>query len=426
MFKNFKGITLLALVVTIVVLLILAGVTIATLTGDNGLITRAQEAKDKTEQAEKEEKEKLGDMEDILNEYATGIKVEQVTDENPWVLEGTGTDSDPYTINSIEDLVFFAYDVTNGNTYEGDYVNLGLSLDFNSTKSYVNPLRTDCGEYGYNGELKTLLTSGEGFKTIGTENNENNDILNFYGTFDGNNHTIYNLYINKEINEGSSYQFYGLFAANYGIIKNLNVSSNMKINVHKNNVIVGGIAGLLATSGIIENCTSEGNIKVIGDEQEEYVAVGGIAGQVNPSGTITQSVNRATISGNHKSIYIGGIIGSSNKGNIYKSYNTGSILLTNNEQPIIATIGGIAGRIQGIIDYCFNIGEVTTNNSTNNMIGGLVGLVVNTTSITNSIFNNNLEGIGHIYPDVELTSQISKEEHLTEAKILEYLMNAQT
>ena len=42
--KERKGITLIALVVTIVVLLILAGVTISTLTGDNGIITRANRA----------------------------------------------------------------------------------------------------------------------------------------------------------------------------------------------------------------------------------------------------------------------------------------------------------------------------------------------------------------------------------------------
>ena len=43
-----KGITLIALVITVIVLLILAGVTIATLTGDNGIITRATTAKEKT------------------------------------------------------------------------------------------------------------------------------------------------------------------------------------------------------------------------------------------------------------------------------------------------------------------------------------------------------------------------------------------
>lgn len=43
--RNISGITLIALVITIIVLLILAGVSIATLTGKNGILTRAQEAK---------------------------------------------------------------------------------------------------------------------------------------------------------------------------------------------------------------------------------------------------------------------------------------------------------------------------------------------------------------------------------------------
>ena len=40
--KNSKGITLIALVITIIVLLILAGVSIAMLTGDNGLLSQAK------------------------------------------------------------------------------------------------------------------------------------------------------------------------------------------------------------------------------------------------------------------------------------------------------------------------------------------------------------------------------------------------
>ncbi len=42
--KNQKGITLIALVITIIVLLILAGITIAMLTGENGLLTKANDA----------------------------------------------------------------------------------------------------------------------------------------------------------------------------------------------------------------------------------------------------------------------------------------------------------------------------------------------------------------------------------------------
>ena len=58
-----KGITLIALVITIIVLLILAGVSIATLTGDNGLITKANDAKTSVEKAEAEDKIKLASIE---------------------------------------------------------------------------------------------------------------------------------------------------------------------------------------------------------------------------------------------------------------------------------------------------------------------------------------------------------------------------
>ena len=54
-FKRNKGITLIALVVTIIVLLILAGVSINMLTGQNGILNRAAEAKDKTTDAQNQE-----------------------------------------------------------------------------------------------------------------------------------------------------------------------------------------------------------------------------------------------------------------------------------------------------------------------------------------------------------------------------------
>ena len=53
--ENTKGITLIALMVTIVVLLILAGISIGILTGDNGIIKQATEAKNETEIAEEKE-----------------------------------------------------------------------------------------------------------------------------------------------------------------------------------------------------------------------------------------------------------------------------------------------------------------------------------------------------------------------------------
>ena len=53
--KENKGITLIALVITILILLILAGITIASLTGENGLINRAANAKEQTEIAQEKE-----------------------------------------------------------------------------------------------------------------------------------------------------------------------------------------------------------------------------------------------------------------------------------------------------------------------------------------------------------------------------------
>lgn len=61
--KNESGITLVALVVTIIVLLILAGITIATLFGDNGVIEKAQKAKDETQKAQENE---IQGIEDII------------------------------------------------------------------------------------------------------------------------------------------------------------------------------------------------------------------------------------------------------------------------------------------------------------------------------------------------------------------------
>ena len=65
--KRNKGITLIALVITIIVLLILAGVAISMLSGQNGILKKAAEAKKKTEQSQEEEQTKLAQMEAASN-----------------------------------------------------------------------------------------------------------------------------------------------------------------------------------------------------------------------------------------------------------------------------------------------------------------------------------------------------------------------
>ena len=119
---------------------------------------------------------------------------------------------------------------------------LALSLDFNSDKSYVDPLRTDYGEYGYDGELKTLLTTGEGFNPIGTYLNTNTSVADetntpFMGTFDGDGHEIDGIRI---ISEEKGKGLFGLVKS--ATIKNLGIDKNCIISAATS---YGSITGML-------------------------------------------------------------------------------------------------------------------------------------------------------------------------------------
>ncbi len=119
-----KGITLIALVITIIVLLILAGVSIATLTGENGILTKANEAKDKTNianvkemaqtdilgyQAENESEEiTIGQLKDVLSKYFKDVPDEEKlkeklkdTDYSLKVKEEYGGDSIEVRVSDI-------------------------------------------------------------------------------------------------------------------------------------------------------------------------------------------------------------------------------------------------------------------------------------------------------------------------------------
>lgn len=86
------GITLIALVVTIIILIILAGVSISMIVGDNGIITQAENAKKETQKAEVKEKAQIdivekqlekegnitkGDFVEILKEYFDNVPTEE-------------------------------------------------------------------------------------------------------------------------------------------------------------------------------------------------------------------------------------------------------------------------------------------------------------------------------------------------------------
>lgn len=139
--KNKHGITLIALVVTIVILLILAGVSINLLLGDNGIISKAKEAKNKTnEQSIKEEVEMVLaewsidkytqdselDIEKFLREKINVRKVNTIGNEQSFDYKGYKftIKKDSNEIIKIEKSVNDLYAKSNGQLYvDGAYLN---------------------------------------------------------------------------------------------------------------------------------------------------------------------------------------------------------------------------------------------------------------------------------------------------------------
>ena len=75
-------------ILNIIVLLILAGVSIAMLTGENGILTQAQKAKDETEKAEDEEKNILDQLEDVITEGTGGGYLKTKGVNSPKLVQG--------------------------------------------------------------------------------------------------------------------------------------------------------------------------------------------------------------------------------------------------------------------------------------------------------------------------------------------------
>ena len=73
-----KGITLIAMVVSIIVLLILAGVTINSLTGSESAMKKAKEAREKTKTSERIEAVKLAIINSMLDGYDMKVDVAQL------------------------------------------------------------------------------------------------------------------------------------------------------------------------------------------------------------------------------------------------------------------------------------------------------------------------------------------------------------
>ena len=414
--KNDSGVTLIALIITIIVLLILAGVTIAMIMGDNGILNRAVDAADRTEEAKANEQEILNSYEDLLNGKSNN------TDSEAGKLAGEGTETSPYLIESIEDLVAFSDLVEGTNkygfneeneqkTFEGEYVQLATTLDFNSINSYK--LETSV----QSGGLKDQLTSGKGFLSIvGPEewiNETTGEMKVFLGTFDGNTKEIRNLYQN--INDDDKVTFEedmyillgGLFGVTGGTIKNLGITGKINVELTSleeyDSISVGGIAGLTLKS--ITNCYTDVNITAISSTNLErwLLAIGGIAGWAAQS-ELTECYNLGDIT-TEGDIFTGGITGFIQEGvTVSNCYNKGTVSGTK-------YTGGIIGYFDyGSIENCYNVGIIEGTGA----LGGVAGHAEAPRYLKNSYCLDNVDNLYGSYGlnNLPINCAIKTEEQL--------------
>ena len=435
-----SGITLIALIITIIILLILSAVTIK-LVLNGGILTRTKTSAE--EQIVAQEKEYISlayseynmskinntdyTMQEALDAQKAGATAEgdeilgwSITFEktsNQYTLNSDGsidegipnrwdgkttetpeiTEENSWHIYTSEQLKYFA-DFVNGELTEEEKGNLSI------TEDTIVYLEADL-DLGARANEKGEKVVGSEWTPIGIETTSA-----FVGTFEGNNHYITGIYVNIEGNFG------GIFG-NSNTIKNLTIKNsyikgancsggivgalrtgtienchNINAVVNVDSITAGGVVGQLETKAI--NCSNTGNVS--GNKQ-----TGGVAGYASNSSTISSCYNTGNVSGDN---YTGGVAGyAHNFSTISSCYNTGNVSGDNYTGGVISgvytssnisncynigtvtgngeRIGGIVGNAgpSSIISSCYNTGDVTGNATENESnIGGIAGITFGT------------------------------------------------
>ena len=261
---------------------------------------------------------------------------------------GNGEVDNPYIITKAEELEWFRNEVNHGRK------NICAKIADNVE---VIDMSTVCHAADKSQNLEEVS-----WEPIGNTTNR------YMGTFDGNNKTITNLYIN------ANQEYSGLFGYTYrSAIKNLTfVNANVTNTNSFTGILVGygyggtyqnimtstscevnggdgtgGIAGKLA--GNAYNCVNYATVQ--GKEQ-----VGGLFSSYDSSTSITACANYGKVTASSQ--WVGGLVGYFNSGTIQDCANYGDVKGSNR-------VGGMAGFVSsGKIQNVFSYGNVSATNST--------------------------------------------------------------
>ncbi|MDD6583778.1 MAG: hypothetical protein PUF07_02090, partial [Bacteroidales bacterium] len=250
------------------------------------------------------------------------VWAQTVTPEQP--AAGDGTSANPYQIANAAQLAWFR-----------DWVN-GTYTPAGGGKGTKH--ETACAKLTADIDMSAVCSETIGsWKPIG-----NWDLYVIWsGTFDGNGHTLSNLYVNWTT------EYAGMFGYTTGCtIKNITFSG---VNITGTDSYTGIIGYMINSS--VTNVTVTGGV-ITGES-----VVGGICAKTD--GTISHCTNRAQVTGNYD-------------------------------------VGGICGKSDGTIEYCTNYGAVKGTGNYNSSIGGIVGGAQRGGSISHCANYGNVEGDGEV------------------------------
>ena len=167
-----KGITLIALVVTIVVLVILATISILAVFGDNGIIARAQTAKDTHEKGKADETNTLDDYASYIGNYLAG-KGGSSENTTSGIIEKTKSYVGYYADidgDGTVDGVIYADLAVGGSGQWSDSDGAFSYEAITGVKDYTISQANYSGDFGDNGVLKATGSGKDRFYVMALEN----------------------------------------------------------------------------------------------------------------------------------------------------------------------------------------------------------------------------------------------------------------
>ena len=283
------------------------------------------------------------------------------------VVEGILTKT--ISVDKAVDGAWDGFSVTEPKTDENGVYLIGTGAELAWFAQTVN---------GGNTAVKGILTadidlSSCGWTPIGNATGK------FAGSFDGDGHTIRNLFISD--NTGASYQ--GLFGYVVGTavarasIRNVTLEGSINITSEKSvgDAYTAALAGYAEYTDIY-NCHNRADV-IITRVKGNWNNVAGLVGFLINS-TIENSSNTGTITGFQR---VGGIVAMASSNTLISScFNSGTV--TGNSE-----VGGIAGRILASVVNCYNVGKIVP---AGNYSGGIVGQAYGANCVITNCFNAGL------------------------------------